>query len=441
MKKEIKNIDVKSFVNEINTAVVAGTVIKDNKTELVEKKEKNPYGYQFLFVSGSDFALNRITPKTNRTLVSIYSQGLLFIYDEIKETKKVVTDLKQLNSFFSDKKADDYVIEAGKIPYAKRGIKKYNLEKWLNVLNDKSPGIKTLIKRGLIDFLLLSNNYHYMAMRNLIDKCYKNHPSLLISVFQNYLFNDSLSTYEGIITFANAIYEMSDLDTAKYFVKKSTESSMHFSYVYFPDLKPFNLNVRRLIDYILFDLYKQGIKTLNLLTYHDYLAQTMDYYGKIDNKYPKSLMTEHQKISRKIVAKAKIGVKSQEYVEIMSECEDFSYRNSIDNYRIIMPKEATDLVDEGEYLGHCVASYVDKVVNGDCIVVFMREKDAEDVPYLTVEILPDRTIPQVEGMHKRSELTEDEKEFINRWAKYKHLKVTAENAVIKNTMIKMKEIA
>ena len=33
----------------------------------------------------------------------------------------------------------------------------------------------------------------------------------------------------------------------------------------------------------------------------------------------------------------------------------------------------------------------------------MRLKEDKETPYLTIEILPDRSVPQVEGMNKRSE--------------------------------------
>ena len=122
-----------------------------------------------------------------------------------------------------------------------------------------------------------------------------------------------------------------------------------------------------------------------------------------------------------------------------TEREDFTYQNPLDKFKIVMPKESSELIEEGSFLGHCVASYIEKVVAGDCLVVFMSEKESLETPYLTVEILPDRTVPQVEGLNKRSELTEDEILFLNRWAKNKNLKITAKNAIMDKK--KVKEIA
>lgn len=59
----------------------------------------------------------------------------------------------------------------------------------------------------------------------------------------------------------------------------------------------------------------------------------------------------------------------------------------------------------------------------------MRLKEDKETPYLTIEILPDRSVPQVEGMNKRSELTKEEVDFIKKWAKARSLKITADNVI------------
>lgn len=86
MKKEIKNIDVKSLVNELNHEVVEGEILTETSIKRSRKREND---YEFMFCSGCDFALNRKTIRTNKTLVSILSQDILYIYDELKGTKRM----------------------------------------------------------------------------------------------------------------------------------------------------------------------------------------------------------------------------------------------------------------------------------------------------------------------------------------------------------------
>jgi len=435
MKKEIKDINVKELIDEINESTVSGEVIKKVEKKPVVRENE----YEFLTISGCDFILNRKTKKTNKTLVCIQSQNILYIYDELKDVKITVTDSKQIKSFFNDKHSGDLIIEPGKINYAKNGIYKDDIDIWYDAINNEAKSIQYLMKRGLCEFKKMTYSGYYNSHNSSLEKCYENNPALLAAIFQKFPDKDGY-VYSSIAFLTNKIYEMSDLDTARYFLDKLELTSMDIRYYEsFPDLTKYNLNVRRFIDYILFDLYKQGKSTINLTTYGDYLKQEYEYYGKVKDKYPKALETAHKIISQKTVEKSKLKGESPKFAEIMSECEDFSYQNPIDKFKILMPTISLDLVDEGQYLCHCVASYVEKVNNGDCIVVFMREKENDDIPYLTIEILSDRSVSQVEGMNKRSELTEEEILFINRWAKFKHLKVTAQNAVLKKSK-KEKEI-
>lgn len=72
--------------------------------------------------------------------------------------------------------------------------------------------------------------------------------------------------------------------------------------------KDFNLNLRRLIDYVLFDLYRQGYAKINSAfwtEYYDYLRMQKEFHGKIREKYPESLKTAHDVIALKVnLAKA-----------------------------------------------------------------------------------------------------------------------------------------
>lgn len=445
MRKEIKNIDVKELVQELNeldkssgSSSKKKTLITEGSFEIKTKKEKKDNEYEYVFVSGCDFAINRKTLRTDKTLVMIYSKKIFYIYDELKEQKTLVTEPTQIKRFFSDKLAGDYVIEPEIIPYAKNGILKSDIDQWYGIITNTNPGIQYLIKRGLIDYKLYSNWYErYLSD---VEECYKKSPNLLNTIFTT-IPGKNAGEYSDIINFAGNIFDISELDTARYAIEKYLDSSLRLydCRVSLEKFKEYNLDLRRTIDYLFFDLYKQGKRYTDIRNYIDYLNMCMSYEGKIRDKYPKHLDTAHRIIALKVNEKAKLSEYSPIFAETMSEAEDFTYQNPLDKFKIVMPKESKELIEEGSVLGHCVASYIEKVNAGDCIVVFMREKENIETPYLTVEILPDRTIPQVEGLNKRSELTEDEILFLNRWAKNKNLKITAQNAIMDKK--KLKEIA
>lgn len=64
------------------------------------------------------------------------------------------------------------------------------------------------------------------------------------------------------------------------------------------------------------------------------------------------------------------------------------------NLEVILPTQPTDLTKEGNDNHNCVGSYIQYVVNGTSIVVFVRHKDSPDKSYITCEIRPDGRINQ-----------------------------------------------
>lgn len=58
------------------------------------------------------------------------------------------------------------------------------------------------------------------------------------------------------------------------------------------------------------------------------------------------------------------------------------------NYTVVLPKNIQDLVTEGNEMHHCVASYRDKVADGETLIVFVRHKDTPDKCYITAQINP-----------------------------------------------------
>ena len=88
---------------------------------------------------------------------------------------------------------------------------------------------------------------------------------------------------------------------------------------------------------------------------------------------------------------------------------------SNEELQIVCPKRANDLVDEGKALHHCVGSYIDKVADGRCLIVFVRRVEEPKKPYVTVEVR-DGKIAQIHGDHN-SKPTEEVQKFIDLWSR------------------------
>ena len=88
---------------------------------------------------------------------------------------------------------------------------------------------------------------------------------------------------------------------------------------------------------------------------------------------------------------------------------------SNEELQIVCPKRANELVAEGRALHHCVGSYIDRVAEGRCLIVFVRRVEEPKKPYVTVEVR-DGKIAQIHGDHN-SDPTEEVKKFVDLWSR------------------------
>lgn len=65
-----------------------------------------------------------------------------------------------------------------------------------------------------------------------------------------------------------------------------------------------------------------------------------------------------------------------------------------DDYVVVIPETADEIINEGKNQHNCVGSYVNDVVRENCNIVFVRQKSNPDVSYITVEIYSNGYIGQ-----------------------------------------------
>ena len=83
-------------------------------------------------------------------------------------------------------------------------------------------------------------------------------------------------------------------------------------------------------------------------------------------------------------------------------------------------------------LHHCVSNYVNAVIEGRSIVMFIRKDDDEETPYYTAEVICDGVsakITQVKGNMNTNpdpSTSEGKKvlDFVEKWAKFKKMTVS-----------------
>lgn len=181
----------------------------------------------------------------------------------------------------------------------------------------------------------------------------------------------------------------------------------------FKDVKKFFLYICREVK------LQQGITQSReaLMLIRDYvrMSKAMDYDFE---KFPKSLKKEHDIALMNYKAKED-EYKKKQFLAVIEEKEYKELEMKSKEYSVIKPEESNDLIKEGSGLSHCVASYVDDVINKKCKILFMRKTKEIETSLITIEVRGD-SIRQVKGSHNRRPNGE-EMSFVRLWAEKKKL--------------------
>jgi hypothetical protein len=158
--------------------------------------------------------------------------------------------------------------------------------------------------------------------------------------------------------------------------------------------------------------------------YYDYLRMTEELRLDIkdtDVLRPRNLKEAHDRIAERLHQlriQKDLQKREQEaklYKNAVSEMAKTrpSLEKTWRGMMTVIPKDATELVREGETLHHCVANYASRVAAGECIIVFVRQVEEPDMPFVTVEVKGDRVV-QARGKNNAIPPPEVEK-WIKTW--------------------------
>ena len=151
-----------------------------------------------------------------------------------------------------------------------------------------------------------------------------------------------------------------------------------------------------------------------LRTYDDYLRMCEKEKYDMSNTFilfPKDLRISHDRVSARIKLKADIETRRQfmeVYREITSQMDFERY-----GLKIVCPQKPEDIIKEGHVLRHCVGSYIERIANRSCFILFLRQQKNPQKPYYTVEVKEGK-VSQVRG-GQNSDPTKDVERFIKAW--------------------------
>lgn len=188
------------------------------------------------------------------------------------------------------------------------------------------------------------------------------------------------------------------------------------------------ISLKQIIEYLDSVYFDQGCECEEaIVQWRDYLRNYESFYKhnpKTDeDKFPDSLKKAHDIMTMRNTTWAyEYNGIGKKYAEVIEKWGDLEFED--EHYKIVLPKTPRDIAQEGARQHHCVAGYINSVLNKECLILFLRRKECEDRSFLTMEYDLKRHLRQIKGKFNRSiyEMTDATQEkallkFLQAWSK------------------------
>ena len=190
-------------------------------------------------------------------------------------------------------------------------------------------------------------------------------------------------------------------------------------------INDFNLDIISFCDYLLRLKHVECLDVHDLFNtshYPDYLKMEKvlkrHRLSKID-KYPKYFLSQFK------ITQAEYKVMKTKYSEEMFKAQCDIYRSltsKYDKYQIVVPEATAEIENEADELKHCVRSYIQRVVDGETLIVFLRDNESPETPLVTIEVRNGEVIQAYGERDRKPE--QDQLDTIRLWAKEKGLQLS-----------------
>lgn len=141
----------------------------------------------------------------------------------------------------------------------------------------------------------------------------------------------------------------------------------------------------------------------------DYACMMHEISPKFD-KYPRNFLTTHR-----IACRNYNRLKKQFDEQKFQERRDPSLECKIGRYVFIYPKTPQDIKDEAVQQNNCVASYIDRVIDGRCHILFMRYAGCSDQSLVTIEVRGNKIVQALQRYNQP--MTEEQRRAVDAWNK------------------------
>ena len=279
----------------------------------------------------------------------------------------------------------------------------------------KNPSIEMLLKSPLTNAMK-----HYMDNQQLLNK-----GKTLAEVlgFDQSVVNIATKlnlSYNEMVEL-NSLYKEDNTITVDMFREiRDTRIAANL----FVQLKQnYNISFRQALDYMEAVYNHQCIEKNTASTiWYDYLQMaTMLHFDLTEKsrKYPGSLKKEHD-----VAMFASRALKQEIDLQMfqMQAEKNAYYEYTYEKLMVTVPKTPEDVVQEATRQHNCLRSYLQRIRNGDTVVVFIRYKETPDESYVTCEI-NNNYLVQIKGKYNSNPMNKELYEFISHWTKARGIKM------------------
>lgn len=126
------------------------------------------------------------------------------------------------------------------------------------------------------------------------------------------------------------------------------------------------------------------------------------------DKYPRHFLTTH-----------KIACRNYNRLKERFDEEDFKKRiapemeHSFGGFKFIYPRSTQEIKDEAVMQNNCVASYIQRVINGECHILFLRRKSEPNKSLCTIEVRNNKIVQA--KLRFNYDITPELKEIVDKW--------------------------
>lgn len=142
-----------------------------------------------------------------------------------------------------------------------------------------------------------------------------------------------------------------------------------------------NYNLKSLLKYMDYLITFENVNFYHLANeigdYANMMRQISDKY----EKYPRYFLSTHR-------------IASRNYERLKHQFNEINFQRQIKpeyeithkEYKFFYPRNTQEIKDEAVQQSNCVASYIQRVIDGDCHILFLRKKDEPTKSLVTIEV-------------------------------------------------------